>query len=54
MCGRLGSLSKRLATAGTNIESDDKIRTLLEGFPVIYATTRDLIREPGKKHHQAR
>lgn len=49
----IGSLDKRLATAGKNFGSDDKIRTLLRRLSSKYASSRYLIRELGEKNHQA-
>lgn len=49
---RVGLLEKRFATARKNLNTNDRIRTLLRELPATYVTTGDLIRELGKENHQ--
>lgn len=49
----VGCLEKRLAAAGQLFQDEDKIQTILPGLPEQFSTTRDLVRERKKKHHDA-
>lgn len=50
---RIESLENNLAAMGRTFSEEDKIRTIIRGLRIQFATTRDLIRDLGKRHSKA-
>lgn len=51
--GPVGILGKQLMSASENFKASDNIRTILQGLPDIYLTTKEFIRELKKNCREA-